>query len=160
MSLAIRAAEATDAELIHRFICELAEYERDPTAVASTPALLREQLRSDSPPFECLIAELGGESAGFALFFHNYSTWRGQRGLYVEDLFVPERFRRRGIGRALLCELARIARLRCCARMEWAVLSWNQPAIDFYRSLGATPLDDWTLFRLTGDGLERLALNR
>lgn len=156
-TISVRLAGADDARLIHGFICELARYEREPDAVEATPASLRADLGRDPPPFECLIAEIDAEPVGFALFFHNYSTWRGRRGLYLEDLFVSERHRGRGAGRALLARVARLAAERNCARMEWAVLDWNQPAIDFYRSLGAEPLDEWTLFRLTGAALERLA---
>jgi GNAT superfamily N-acetyltransferase len=153
----VRPATPDDAAVIHGFVCELAAYEREPDAVRATPESLRAQLASCRPPFECLIAELDGEPAGLALFFHNYSSWRGRAGLFLEDLFVPERFRRRGIGLRLLIELARIARARGCARMEWAVLDWNRPAIDFYASLGAEPLGEWTLFRLSDAALERLA---
>ncbi len=157
MALSIRRAVAGDAALIHRLISELARYEREPDAVEATPESLRAQLESDRPPFECLIAELDGAAAGFALFFHNYSTWRGKRGLYLEDLFVLDTHRRRGVGQALLGELARIAVERDCARMEWAVLDWNRPAIDFYRSIGAVPLDEWTVFRLDGAALAEFA---
>ncbi len=152
----IRAASVDDAEVIFGFIRELAEYEREPDAVKTSPAVLRQQLASGSPPFECVIAESNVEPLGFALFFHNYSTWRGRPGLYLEDLFVPERFRRRGVGLALLKHLARLAVARDCARMEWSVLNWNEPAIRFYRSLGASPMDGWTTFRLTDDALLKL----
>ncbi len=155
--ISVRRARPDDAALIHGFICELARYEREPDAVEATPASLRADLDREPPPFECLIGEIDAEPVGFALFFHNYSTWRGRRGLYLEDLFVTEQHRGAGAGRALLGAVARIASERGCARMEWAVLDWNQPAIDFYRSLGAEPLEEWTLFRLGGDALERLA---
>ena len=157
MSITVRAATLADAPLIHRFIVALAEYEREPDAVESTPELIAEQLAAEPPPFECLIAELGGAPAGFAVFFHDYSTWRGKQGLYLEDLYVPEALRGRGVGKALLVALAKIAEERGCARMNWAVLDWNQPAIDFYRSLGAEPLGEWTTFRLSGAALKRLA---
>lgn len=156
----IRKAAPEDAAIVRRLIVELASYERAPDQVAVTEAELRDQLSWATPPFECLIAELDGEAAGFALFFHNYSTWRGRPGLYLEDLFVLERHRRQGVGRALLTELARLARARGCARMEWAVLDWNGPAIDFYRSLGAEALSEWTVFRLTDGALEALAVRR
>lgn len=156
-SISIRRAGADDAGVIHEFICELARYEREPDAVEATPGSLRADLASNAPPFECLIAELDAEPVGFALFFHNYSTWRGRRGLYLEDLFVSERHRGSGAGGALLRALAELATERGCARMEWAVLDWNQPAIDFYRALGAEPLEEWTLFRLSGAALERVA---
>ncbi len=155
--VSVRRAGVDDAGVIHRFICELARYEREPDAVEATPASLADDLASDPPPFECLIAELDTEPVGFALFFHNYSTWRGRKGLYLEDLFVSERHRGKGAGIALLRALARLATDRGCARMEWAVLDWNAPAIEFYRSLGAEPLSEWTLFRLTGAALERVA---
>ena len=158
MSLRIRAAGPNDAEVIFAFIVALAIYEKEPDAVEVSAAELRAQLEQTTPPFECLIAEAAGEAVGFALFFHNYSTWRGRRGLYLEDLFVPTEWRGRGYGAALLRELARIAKSRGCARMEWAVLDWNQPAIDFYRSLGATPLAQWCIFRLTGPALDALAI--
>jgi GNAT superfamily N-acetyltransferase len=153
----IRQATPDDAAVIRQLIVELATYEREPDAVVVTEAELRDQLSWPAPPFECLIAECEGEAAGFALFFHNYSTWRGRQGLYLEDLFVLERHRRHGVGGALLAELARLAVERRCARMEWAVLDWNRPAVDFYRSLGAEPLSDWTVFRLTNRALDALA---
>jgi len=138
------------------FICELATYEREPDAVETTSDTLRAQLSAERPPFECVIAELDGAPAGFALFFHNYSTWRGRPGVYLEDLFVRKHLRGKGIGKALLLEVARTAVARDCARLEWAVLDWNQSAIDFYLSLGAVPMSEWTVFRLTGDALARL----
>jgi GNAT superfamily N-acetyltransferase len=157
MEVSIRFATAQDAEVILGFIRELAAYEREPEAVEVTAAVIRAQMESDDPPFECLLAELDGAAAGFALFFRNYSTWRGRPGLFLKDLFVPERYRRNGIGRALLGRLAALSVERGCGRMEWSVLDWNQPAQDFYRSLGASPMDEWTIWRLTGDALERIA---
>jgi len=159
MGLSIRFATAQDAEVIVGFIRELADYEREPEAVEVTAAILRAQMESDDPPFECLIAELEGAAAGFALFFRNYSTWRGRPGLFLEDLFVPERHRRRGIGRALLARLAALSVERGYGRMEWSVLDWNKPAQDFYRSLGATPMDEWTIWRLSAGALDRAARN-
>lgn len=158
--LSLRTAGPADAELIHAFVVALAEYEREPGAVEVTPDILRQQLGADSPPFECLIADWSGAPAGFALFFHTYSTWRGKRGLWLEDLFVLPEFRARGIGRALLAGLADVATARGCGRVEWAVLDWNQLAIDFYEKLGARPLDEWTTYRLTGSALESLACSR
>jgi GNAT superfamily N-acetyltransferase len=155
--LRIRPAQPEDAVLIHRFIRELAAYEREPDAVKATPDQIRTQLASARPPFECVIAEWNGEAAGMALFFPNYSTWRGQPGLYLEDLFVTPELRGHGIGRALLAHLARIATERGYARMDWSVLDWNTPAIEFYRAIGASPLDEWTTYRLAGDALARLA---
>ena len=157
MALTIRSAGRDDAETILAFIRELAAYEREPQAVETSAAILAQQLASPRPPFECLLAEEGRAAQGFALYFHNYSTWRGRPGLYLEDLYVRPEHRRRGVGLALLKELARLARERGCARMEWAVLDWNKPAIDFYLKLGAVPLAEWTTFRLDGEQLRRLA---
>lgn len=157
MSALLRAAAPDDAAAIHRLIVDLATYEREPEAVVVTAAELRAQLAAARPPFECLLAEVDGEVVGFALYFHNYSTWRGRPGLYLEDLFVQPALRGRGIGKQLLVRLAQLAVERGCARMEWAVLDWNAPAIGFYRSLGAQPLTEWTIFRLTGEPLLRLS---
>jgi GNAT superfamily N-acetyltransferase len=157
MNLVFRTAASSDADTIHRLICELATYEREPDAVLVTPDDIREQLSSANPPFECLIADLAGEAVGFAVYFHNYSTWRGRPGIYLEDLFVLPAYRRRGIGQKLLKRLAQTAVERGCARLEWAVLNWNQPAIDFYETLGAVPLDDWKIFRLTDAALLKMA---
>ncbi len=157
MKPTIRPATPDDAELIHRFIHELAVYEREPDAVEATPESLRAQMLAERPPFECLIGELDGAPSGFALFFHNYSTWTGKPGLYLEDLFVRPQARGRGLGKALLVHLARIACERGCARFEWAVLDWNRPAIEFYESLRAKPMTEWTTYRLTGEALQRLA---
>lgn len=156
-AVSLRQATSADAELIHRFILELARYEREPDSIVeATPGTLRAQLESERPPFECVLAHLDGAPAGFALFFHSYSTWKGKPGIYLEDLFVLEPARRNGVGRALLAHLATLCVERDCARLEWAVLDWNQPAIDFYKSLGAQPLDEWSTFRLTGEPLRRL----
>jgi GNAT superfamily N-acetyltransferase len=157
MSARLRAAGPDDAHVIHRLIVDLATYEREPQAVVVTPAELRAQLAAARPPFECLLAEVDDAVAGFALYFHNYSTWRGRPGLYLEDLFVEPAFRGRGIGKQLLVRLAQIAVERRCARMEWAVLDWNAPAIGFYESLGARPVGDWTIFRLVDESLLRLS---
>lgn len=148
LSLVIRDAVADDAAVILRFIQELAAYEREPHAVETTLEVLRAQLLSPRPPFECLIAEAAGEAVGFALFFPSYSTWRGRPGLYLEDLYVTPGRRREGVGRALFAHIAALATARGYGRIEWAVLDWNQPAIDFYRRLGATPMSEWTTFRL------------
>ena len=156
MTLRIRFAEPGDAGTIHRFICELATYEREPDAVEVTPARLRAQLASTRPPFECLVAESGGEPAGFALFFQTYSTWRGEAGIHLEDLFVPPANRGLGVGRALLRRLAAVTVERGFARLEWAVLDWNRPAIDFYEALGAEPLSEWTTYRLDNEALAGL----
>ena len=153
----IRFAGPEDAATILAFIHDLACYEREPDAVEVTEAELAAQMREPTPPFECLLAEEDGEPLGFALFFHTYSTWRGRRGVWLEDLFVPPAHRGRGVGAALLTELARIAVDRGCARFEWSVLDWNEPAIRFYRSLGAQPQDEWTRWRLDGGALAKLA---
>lgn len=155
--LRIRVATPDDAPTIFRFIRELAEYEREPDAVKTSAETLRAQLEAQNSPFECLIATHGDEPVGFALFFRNYSTWRGQAGIYLEDLYVPQHLRRKGVGRALLRAVARIALERGAGRLEWAVLDWNSPAIDFYRSLGAVAMNDWTVFRLADESLASLA---
>jgi len=154
----IRPAGEGDVPVILALIRGLAEYEKArPEDLPVDEAALRESLFGAQPAAEVLLADVEGETAGFALFFHNFSTWQGRRGLYLEDLFVRPEMRGRGIGQALLRELARIAADRGCARMEWAVLDWNTPAIDFYASLGAVPMDEWTVFRLTAPAIARLA---
>ena len=156
--LTIRPAVEADVPTILALIRALAAFEKAaPDAVPITETLLRESLFGTTPATEGLVARLYGEVAGYALYFHNFSSWRGRRGLYLEDLFVRPELRRRGIGRALLREVARIATERGCARMEWLVLDWNRPAIDFYRSLGAAPLEEWTTFRIAGPALRALA---
>ena len=157
MELTIRFATAADAETIVGFVRGLAEYEREPDAVELTAAQLEAELESDEPPFECLIAEANGAAVGFALFFRNYSTWRGRLGLFLEDIFVPEQHRGLGVGRALMRRLAQIASERGWGRMEWSVLDWNTPAQDFYRKAGARPLTEWTTWRIDGEALKRLA---
>lgn len=157
MSLVLRAATPDDAATIHALIVALAEYEREPDAVATSPGVLRAQLADLRPPFECLLAEEDGQILGFALFFPTYSTWVGRPGIWLEDLFVLEAHRRRGIGRALLTRVAELAVERGCGRLEWSVLDWNAPARAFYRRLGAVALDEWTIHRLTGDALQALA---
>ncbi len=160
MGLSIRFATARDAEVIVGFVRGLAEYEREPEAVEVTPGILRTQMESSNPPFECLLAEEDGAGVGFALFYRNYSTWRGRPGLFLEDLFVPEQYRRKGIGSALLARLAAIAVERGYGRMEWSVLNWNKPAQDFYRTLGATPMDQWTIWRVSAGTLDDACRNR
>jgi GNAT superfamily N-acetyltransferase len=152
----IRPAEEADTGLLLGLIRQLAEYERLLDAVVADEETLRRTLFAERRA-EALVAEVDGEAAGFALFFHNYSTFLARPGLYLEDLFVLPAMRGRGIGRALLARLAAIALERGCGRMEWAVLDWNESAIGFYRALGAAPLADWTVFRLTGEPLARLA---
>jgi GNAT superfamily N-acetyltransferase len=154
----IAAATPRDIPLIRQFILDLAEYERAlPGAAPVTEKDLQETLFGDRPAAEVLIAYLGEEPAGFALFFHNYSTWLGKRGIYLEDLFVKPAFRKHGVGFALLRELARIAVDRDCGRLDWSVLKWNQLAIDFYKRIGARHMDEWSTFRLTGDALTSVA---
>lgn len=153
----IRPARREDTALILQLIRELAEYEKLSHAVAATEDVLRENLFGTRPQAEVVIAEQDGETAGFALFFHNFSTFMGKRGLYLEDLYVRPNFRGKGIGKVLLKHLAKIAVDRDCGRFEWAVLDWNKPARNFYVSLGAEPVPEWDIFRVTGDALERLA---
>ena len=155
--LSIRAATAEDAPLLAQFIRELADYERLPDAAVATAEDLRAQLFGVQPAAEVLIAEVDGEAAGFALFFHNFSTFLGKRGLYLEDLFVRPAVRGSGLGRHLMASLARIAVQRDCGRFEWSVLDWNAPAIGFYRTLGAVGMDEGTAQRLEGDALHSLA---
>lgn len=153
----IRAARAEDVEIIAALIHELAVYEKLEHEARATPETLREQLFGPRAFAEVLLAEVAGEVVGFALFFHNFSTFRGQPGLYLEDLFVRPEHRGRGIGKALLIKLASIAVERNCGRMEWAVLDWNEPSIGFYRSLNAKPMDEWTVYRLQDEPLRALA---
>jgi GNAT superfamily N-acetyltransferase len=153
----IRTTTAADIPVILELIRDLAIYERAPEAVVTTEAGLREVLFGPKPAAEVLLALEKGEPAGFAVFFHNFSTWLGRPGLYLEDLFVRPEKRGKGYGRALLERLAQIAKERGCGRMEWAVLDWNDPAIQFYRKLGAEPMDEWTVFRLTAEGIAKLA---
>ncbi len=155
----IRIAPATenDLPLIHRFIKELAEYERMSDQCVVTEALLRESLFGEKKFAEVVVAYYHDEPAGFALFFHNFSTFVGRPGIYLEDLYVFPHLRGKGIGKALLVFLAKTAKERNCGRFEWSVLDWNEPSIIFYKKLGAVPLSDWTTFRLAGNGLEALA---
>ena len=159
-NLQIRPAVETDVPVILELIRALADYEHAPEQVVCDEALLRESLFGPRPEAEVLLACEGSTAAGFAVFFHNYSTWWGRRGIYLEDLFVRPEMRGKGIGKALLRTLAQIANDRGCARMEWAVLDWNQPAIDFYRSLGAEAKDEWTVYRLNRPQIEKLANGR
>jgi GNAT superfamily N-acetyltransferase len=156
-SFRIEKAVATDVPLILRFIRELAEYEKLLDRVTTTEALLHETLFGPHPAAEVLLAYENDEPVGFAIYFFNYSTFVGRQGLYLEDLFVRPEARGRGFGRKLLSHLARVAIERGCGRMEWAVLDWNKPAIGFYKRLGAVPMDDWTVFRVSDKALEDLA---
>lgn len=152
-SLHIRPATAADASQIVTFIRELAEYEREPQAALATEADILRDGFTEPVRFRCLMAEWNVEPAGFALFFYNYSTWKGHAGIYLEDLFVRPALRGKGIGKALLSTVASIAAAEGCPRLEWAVLDWNTPAIEFYRSVGAIPMSEWTTMRVTGDAL-------
>ena len=153
----IRPATPADIPTILGLIRDLAEYERAPNDVVATEEGLREVLFGKRPSAEVMLANEGTNAVGFAVFFHNFSTWLGRPGLYLEDLFVKPSHRGKGYGRALLVHLAKIAAERGCGRMEWAVLDWNEPAIKFYRTLGAAPNEEWTIFRLTSDKIAKLA---
>ena len=157
MAFRIDPAVEADAPLILALIRELAEYEKLADQVTATEADIARALFADPPRAEAVVARLDGEPVGFALFFHNFSTFVGRPGLYLEDLYVRPPHRGRGFGRRLLAHLARIAVERGCGRFEWSVLDWNAPAIAAYRRAGAVPLDEWTVYRLTGAALTRLA---
>lgn len=153
----IRTATPDDVPLILRFIRDLAEYEKLSHEVAATEDLLRRTLFVEPRKAEVLLAYESDISVGFAVFFHNFSTFTGKPGLYLEDLYVHPEFRGRGYGKALLVHLARLARERDCGRFEWSVLNWNKPSIDFYHSLGAIPMTDWIIHRVAGEALADLA---
>ena len=155
--IAIRPAVADDTPLILALAHELAAYEREPDGVTATLPMLEEALFGAKPLAEAVIAELDGVPVGFALCFQNFSTWTGRPSLYLEDLFVREAARGKGVGKALLSHLAALALERNCTRFEWSVLDWNEPAIAFYRTMGAEPMDQWTVQRVSGDALLRLA---
>lgn len=159
MSRGLRIEKATekDVAVILWFIRQLAEYERLSHAVVATEEILRETLFGHRRTAEVVIGYYEDAPVAFAVFFHNFSTFLGRPGIYLEDLFVIPEMRGRGFGRAMLVYLARLTRERRCGRLEWSVLDWNEPAIKFYKNLGAVPMDDWTVFRLTGEALERLA---
>ena len=153
----IRSARVNDVPIILELIRDLATYERAPDEVTATEEQLVHVLFGERPVAEVLLAFEDESPVGFAVYFYNFSTWLGRPGLYLEDLFVKPEKRGKGYGRALLVELAKIARDRGCGRMEWAVLNWNEPAIKFYQTLGAKPMNEWTVFRLTRDEIARLA---
>jgi GNAT superfamily N-acetyltransferase len=155
--LSIRSAAPADIPLILAFIRELAEYERSPESAVARPEDLLRDGWGPLPKFRVVIAEWNGEPAGFALFFYNYSTWQGRPGLYLEDLFVRPPFRGKGIGKALLVYLAKLAVEETCGRFQWQVLDWNQPSIDFYEALGAKKMSEWITMRVDGQALEELA---
>ena len=153
----IRPARPEDAEVLANLVRELAIYEKLEHLARAMPDDFRRHLFGPRPAAEAALAEVDGEPAGFALWFSNFSTFRGQPGLYLEDIFVRPEFRGRGIGKALLASLARLAVERGCGRLEWSVLDWNAPSIAFYRALGARPMDEWTVYRLDDEPLRRLA---
>ena len=152
----VRAASEADVPLILSFIRELAEYERLSHEVVATEEALQKWLFGERPVAEVAIGDDEDEPAGFALFFHSFSTFLGRPGIYLEDLYVRPEFRGRGVGRVLLTHLAKLAKERGCGRLEWSVLDWNRPAIGFYESLGASPVDRWTVYRVSGEELEEL----
>jgi GNAT superfamily N-acetyltransferase len=156
MGRRFRSAEPSDTGLILTFIRELAAYEQLEDQVVATEALLREWL-FEKKKAEVIFALEGNREVGFALFFHNFSTFLGRAGIYLEDLYVRPEARGKGYGKALLCRLGAIARERGCGRLEWWCLDWNRPSIDFYRSMGAEPMDEWTVYRVAGTALEHLA---
>jgi GNAT superfamily N-acetyltransferase len=153
----IRGATEDDVPLILSLIRELAEYERLSHEVVATEETLRDSLFGERRVAETLLAYLGDDPAGFALFFQNFSTFLGRPGIYLEDLYVRPEFRSAGVGRTLLVRIAGLAKERGCGRLEWAVLDWNEPAISFYKRIGASPVSGWTVYRLTGEALEELA---
>ena len=155
--IAVRPATPEDVATILGFVRDLAAFEREPDAVEATEETLGEALFGPTPAAEAVIAESDSDPVGFALVFHNFSTWTGRRGLYLEDLYVTPEARGRGVGKALLRHLAGIALDRGCARFEWAVLDWNVDAVRFYRAIGAVGMEEWTVQRVTGDALRRLA---
>lgn len=155
--IGIRPATEKDVPLILSLIRELAGYERLSHEVSATEDLLRESLFGERRGAEVVIGSHADEPAGFALFFHNFSTFLGRPGIYLEDLYVKPEFRGKGIGRAMLAYLAGLAKERNCGRLEWSVLDWNEPAIKLYRGVGAVPMDDWTVYRVTGEALDELA---
>jgi GNAT superfamily N-acetyltransferase len=157
MATTIRTATEADVPRILAFIRALAAYEREPDAVTATEAGLLRDGFGPNPFYQCLIAEQNGHPAGFALYFFNYSTWKGCPGIYLEDIFVHPEFRGLGIGKALLQQVAAVAVQQGCPRLQWEVLDWNTPAIDFYRAMGAEFLDEWRNVRISGDALQRLA---
>lgn len=157
MSIRIRQASPADATAIYDMIYELAVYEKAPEEVVTSPDEIRDTLFGAGSKTEALICEVDGKTAGYAVFFTSYSTWLGRNGIYMEDLYVSPDFRGRGAGKALMKHIAQLAVQRRCGRLEWSVLDWNQPAIDFYVSAGAVPLNEWIRYRLDGDALVKFA---
>lgn len=157
MSLTIRPASPEDASAIYDMIYELAVYEKAPQEVVTTPDEIRETLFGAGSNTEALICEIAGKTVGYAVFFTSYSTWLGRNGIYMEDLYISPDYRGQGAGRAMLKQIAQYAVQRRCGRLEWSVLDWNQPAIDFYLSIGALPQSEWVRYRLDGDALLKFA---
>ena len=157
MNIKIRNATPNDAGLIMQFITELAIYEKAEHEVVATEDDIKLTLFSEDATAHALICTLDGQPAGFAVYFYNYSTWLGKNGIYLEDLYVTPKYRRNSVGKALLKHIAKIAVEKDCGRFEWSVLDWNEPAIQFYKSLGAKPQDEWIIYRLTGEPLQKLA---
>lgn len=157
MQLSLRSATVADVPLVLSFIRDLAAYEQLMSECHATEEQVRATLFGEKPAAECLLAFADSEAAGFAVHFTNYSTFLSRPGLYLEDLYVKPPYRKRGIGRALFLHLAKLANQRGCGRFEWTVLDWNEPAIEFYQSLGARMMDEWRIFRLTGPALEKYA---
>ncbi len=155
--LKIKKATIEDSEIIYNFICQLAEYEKLTDDVTTTPDSLGETLFSPNSNVETLIGYVDEKPVAFALYFYNFSTFKGKRGLYLEDIFVIPEMRGNGVGKELLKRLAQIAKENNCARFEWSVLDWNEPAINFYKSLGAKPMDEWTVYRLTEKEIKNLS---
>lgn len=156
-SLNIRPATINDVEQIMQFVIDLAVYEKEADAVVATPEHFRKALFCENPKAHCLMAELDGKPVGFAVYFFSFSTWLGQHGIFLEDLYVSPESRGSGAGKALLKELAKIAVDNNMGRVEWSVLDWNEPSIQFYKAMGAEPKDGWTDYRLTGDALTDFA---
>jgi GNAT superfamily N-acetyltransferase len=158
-ALAIRTAVVSDTPLLHRFIRNLAEYGDLADEVSATEEDVREALFGRKPVAEAVLAYWGEKPAGFVLFSYTFSSFLGKPGIYIEDFYVEQEFRNKGVGKALLVHVAKLARSRGCGRLEWTVLNWNERAMEFYQDLGAVPMDEWTTFRLTGEAFERLAAN-
>lgn len=156
----IRPAKATDIDEILALIYELALYEKAPEEAKATESQIRESFFGDNPKVFCELVEVDGDIAGLAIWFLNYSTWQGKHGIYLEDLFIRPQFRGRGFGEALLKHLARICIDRGYGRFQWWVLDWNEPSIEFYKSFGAVAMDEWTVYRVTGDALIDLAIEK
>lgn len=157
--LTIKVADANDASVVLSFIKELAEYEKLAHEVVATEELLRENLLNKNSNMEVIIGYLQERPVAFAIYFHNFSSFLGRKGIYLEDLFVKPEARGNGLGQQMLVYIARVAKERGCGRLEWSVLDWNTPAIEFYKKLGAKAMDEWTVYRVTGDALDKLATN-